>query len=785
VGAINNTTLDAALAYAAGGLSVIPIKRDGSKAPAVGTWKQYQKRLPTEAELREWFDGPDPPGIAIVGGDVSGGLETIDFDKMADSIYPKWCELVEAERPGLTARLCVVRTPRPGFHVRYRCAEAPIPGNCKLAVDPSLPANDRTLIETRGQGGYALAPGGPPECHETGRTYEHVAGPDLTHLEATSADDREVLWRCARSFDREPAAEAATQTGANSAGLRPGDDFNRRGPDWEEILTDWTVAQKVTGGGRYWRRPGKEKGWSATTGVCTSKDGVDLFACFSENAAPFRGASGGRPCSCYSKFAAYTVLNHAGDFQAAAKELARQGYGEQDAKFTTNGVARRHERNGQAGGRAHDDPVPPAGDATPDAPPWPAPLAEEAFHGLAGRIVRTIEPASEADPAALLAQVLVSFGNAVGRAAHFAVEGDRHHGNEFVVLVGKTSKARKGTSWGRVYRLFQDAEQQWADERVQTGLSSGEGLIWAVRDPIYKRERIKERGEAARYEEVEADPGIADKRLLVYEPEFANVLKQTERQGNTLSAVLRVAWDGRDLRSMTKNSPARATGAHVSMVGHITADELRRYLTQTETANGFGNRHLWVCADRSKLLPEGGFIDPTAMAALRDELIEALAFAPSAGDVRRDEDARAVWRDIYGQLSESKPGLAGALLARGEAHVMRLALLYALLDRSPLIGAAHLLAALAFWEYVERSVYHVFGDSLGDPIADELLGLLRCCPAGLTRTDIRDYFQRNASASRIGRALGLLLQHRLARREAVQTGGRPSERWYAVGRKGG
>ena len=156
-------------------------------------------------------------------------------------------------------------------------------------------------------------------------------------------------------------------------------------------------------------------------------------------------------------------------------------------------------------------------------------------------------------------KLVVGFGNIIGRATHFTVESDRHHGNEFVVLVGKTSKARKGTSWGRVNRLLEEAEQQWAEERVQTGLSSGEGLIWAVRDPIVKRERIKEKGEV-RYEEVEADPGVADKRLLVYEPEFANVLKQTERQGNTLSAILRNAWDGRNLRSMTKNSPARATG---------------------------------------------------------------------------------------------------------------------------------------------------------------------------------------------------------------------------------
>src|SRR5262249_25659115 len=159
-------------------------------------------------------------------------------------------------------------------------------------------------------------------------------------------------------------------------------------------------------------------------------------------------------------------------------------------------------------------------------------------------------------------------------------------------------------------------------------------------------------------------------------------------------------------------------GAHVSLVGHITADELRRYLTATETANGFGNRHLFVCAERSKRLPEGGRVDPQQWAALRDELAEVLTFARTAGEGVRDEEARAMWRDVYGDLSEGRPGLAGALLARAEAHVMRLALLYALLDRSALICGPHLLAALALWEYCEQSVYFVFGDCLGDPVAD-------------------------------------------------------------------
>lgn len=412
--------------------------------------------------------------------------------------------------------------------------------------------------------------------------------------------------------------------------------------------------------------------------------------------------------------------------------------------------------------------------------PWPDSMAPEAFHGLAGDIVRALEPTSEADPAALLVQTLIGFGNIVGRTAHFSVEADRHFANEFIVLIGQTSKARKGTSWGQINRLLCAAEEQWAKERCQTGLSSGEGLIWAVRDPIQKRERIKEKGQPVRYEDVEADPGIEDKRLLVAEPEFAQVLKQTERQGNTLSAILRQAWESGDLRTLTKNNPARSTGAHVSLIGHITAEELRRYLSTTEAGNGFGNRMLWVCVRRSKSLPEGGRPPADILDALAGGLAEALAFAKSVGEMRRDAEAREIWHSVYSELSEGKPGLSGALLGRGEAHVMRLGMIYALLDRSSEIGGAHLLAALAVWDYVERSVRYVFGDTIGDPFADELLRLLRSAPQGLSRTDLRDYFGRNQSGERIARALGVLLQHGRARIERKETGGRPSERWFAT-----
>jgi hypothetical protein len=253
-----------------------------------------------------------------------------------------------------------------------------------------------------------------------------------------------------------------------------------------------------------------------------------------------------------------------------------------------------------------------------------------------------------------------------------------------------------------------------------------------------------------------------------------------ERQGNTLSVVLRQGWDGIDMRTLTKNSPAKATGAHVSLVGHITSDELRRYLTLTETANGTGNRHLWVCTQRSKKLPEGGTPNLEMMAALQNELAAAIAFARDVGEVRRDDDARSLWASIYGELSEGKPGLAGALLARSEAHVMRLAMLYTLMDCSPVIQGKHLLAGVALLEYIERSVHHIFGDSLGDPVADDILRVLRGCPDGATRNDLLNFFGRHQSSERIGRALGLLLQHRLVRRQRQETAGRPAERWFVA-----
>ena len=407
-----------------------------------------------------------------------------------------------------------------------------------------------------------------------------------------------------------------------------------------------------------------------------------------------------------------------------------------------------------------------AKDGVPD---WPAPLDDIAYEGVIGDLVTTIAPHTEADPAALLIQGLVAFGNAIGHRPHCRADGARHALNLFTCMVGLTAKGRKGTSWNRTRDLFDAADAGFCN-RIEHGLSSGEGLIYAVRD-----------GNGAN----EGDVGAADKRLLVVEGEFAHVIKNISRDGNVLSAVIREAWDAGNLRTLTKNTPTKATGAHISIIGHITRDELRRYFDATEAGNGFGNRFLWVCVKRSKVLPEGGDISAADCALLVNRLREAVVRARGVDELRRDEEARELWAQRYPELSEGEPGLLGSMTSRAEAQVMRLACLYALGDRSfksYVVSASHLRSALEVWRYCYDSARYIFGDSLGDATADAILAALRDSDEGLTRTDIRDLFGRNKSTREVSRALGTLQELGKAHKATIrdERGGRPTERWFSL-----
>lgn len=404
------------------------------------------------------------------------------------------------------------------------------------------------------------------------------------------------------------------------------------------------------------------------------------------------------------------------------------------------------------------------------------PLAEDALYGLAGRLVHAINPYTEADPVAILAHVLAAIGNLIGPGPHARVQHDRHPLRLNVALVGQSAKSRKGTAWSTPRSMFREIDPSWADTRVRSGLSSGEGVIYHVRDPVERQEPIKEKGRVVGYQPVVDDPGELDKRLLVVEPELASALKRMNQEANSLSAVLRQAWDSGDLATLTKNSPLRATGAHVSVIGHITEEEVRRYLTATEMANGFANRFCWLLVRRSKSLPEGAAVPDAELRPLIEELRRVVAASPGLGEIQRNAEARAVWAEVYPALSEGEEGLVGAILARAEAQVLRLSTLYAVLDTSTVVTPPHLMAALAFWQYAEASARCIFGGLLGVPMADIILGALRA-RGHMTRTEISERFHRHRTSHEIDAALRVLEEGGLARKRPEPTDGRSAEVW--------
>jgi hypothetical protein len=405
-------------------------------------------------------------------------------------------------------------------------------------------------------------------------------------------------------------------------------------------------------------------------------------------------------------------------------------------------------------------------------------LPSEAYYGLPGRVMRAIAPHTESHDAGILGSFLAGGGCLIGPRPYVYRDGQRHACNEFVLLVGKTGSGRKGSSSRRIDELFKyignidstkflshdmrEDEQSgmtWRDI-ILRGLGSGEGLVAALAE--------------------EEEDGEKEPRRMVFEQEFARCLKVMAREGSTLSEVLKAAWDSEPVHVRTKGSFLRADNSHVSILAHVTEADLTARLSQADLFNGFANRFLFLGTARARSLPFGGGEAP--LAPLVSRMREALLFLRT-GKMEFDEDAAWLWESvskggcgIYDLLSQTSPGLLGAVTDRAAAHVTRIALQYAVWDLSRMIEIPHLLAALAVWDYSEKTAAALFGRSTGDPIADTILERLQeVHPGWLTRKEIRDLFHRNAAPGRIPTALDLLEEEGLVDRRKEPTEGRFSE----------
>lgn len=416
-------------------------------------------------------------------------------------------------------------------------------------------------------------------------------------------------------------------------------------------------------------------------------------------------------------------------------------------------------------------------------------LNECALHGPAGRFVEAVLPETEASAAPLLLQYLTLFGNVIDHRPYFRAGADEHYTNLYTLLVGPTSSGAKGTSYGFAKDIvLTAADEAWSEHAIASGLSTAEGLIYRVRDPVYgdAGPQVADVGNGIKKVSLgEAlDKGAEDKRLMVVEREFSSVLRRSNNRESTLSAQLRNAWDGDVLGTLTRNNSMQAHNAHISLIGHITPEELTRDFDKTELFNGFLNRVLVVWSERSKLLPSGGRLDSRARAELVRETREAIAFARSVRhEVRRTDAAEERWTELYPELTRELPGLLGAAAARRHTHVMKLALLYALLDQQDEIDVEHVEAGLAAWKYCEDSLRELFGESTGDRLADKIVAALQqAAPEASSLKQLRDATGRNYSAAEMAAALKKLVRLGLVEQVPSAKGarGRPAERWRAT-----
>lgn len=412
-----------------------------------------------------------------------------------------------------------------------------------------------------------------------------------------------------------------------------------------------------------------------------------------------------------------------------------------------------------------------------DPESWPV-LAEEAIYGdLINAFLPAASEHSEADPAAVLMTFLARFSAEVGNVPFMYVGDGKHHVNLLTAISGTTGGGRKGTSATPVKRLFKIGSTDYIPATVTPGpLSSGEGIIFAVRDPVMKWKTDKKSGAG---EWVADDPGVEDKRLFVLSEELGSAFRAMEREGNTLSTIIRQIYDSGDLAPLTKSNKITATGAHISVVGHITFFELNRLLDTNEIHNGLINRFLWTCSKRQKIVPFPKPIPNDDLIRMRNQLRDILDFSRTVTEMKFSDESRIMWANVYPGLSRQRDGLIGDILVRAPGHVTRLSMLYALLDKTAIIYPCHIEAAMALWSYCEQSARYIFeSQATGDPLQNRILLALSDGPK--TATEISNSLGRNIRAKEINGAIKALIEQCRVEMVIEKGNGRPSKKYKVL-----
>lgn len=384
------------------------------------------------------------------------------------------------------------------------------------------------------------------------------------------------------------------------------------------------------------------------------------------------------------------------------------------------------------------------------------------LYGLVGEIAKAGSDTTEANPYAVAASAIAYLACAVGRGAYMPVGNTWHHPRVFMLHVGRSGEGRKGDAVSLIKRIAHRVGEISKDNAPQIhsgGLSSREGMVYLIHD--------------AYNEGKDEVPAVLDKRLLVIESEFVNVLSQAKRDGNTLSAALRDCWDGVSLKPATKTNRMWATDPHVNLLCAITKAELVSSMASRDLTNGFANRFLPYWAERTRLLPFPKATPTAEVDRLAGKVIDVLKFCEADrwaenDNLRVDLSPEAVrrWTELYkGELNDRSHGeRINALIERRAPMLLRLAMLFALTDCTATVGEHHIDAALAWIRYSTESVKFIFGSAADEAEVEEVNDtagkILQFIGQNkrVTRKQItRDCFKGHASKDRLDAALDELL----------------------------
>jgi len=361
-------------------------------------------------------------------------------------------------------------------------------------------------------------------------------------------------------------------------------------------------------------------------------------------------------------------------------------------------------------------------------------LSPLALYGPIGTLVEKVAPFTEAHPAPILLHLLIGCGNMFGRGPFFMTNSTAQRTNLYGITIGSSAIARKGCAWEASKRLLAAVDPLWVKHNIRSGLGSGEGVVTALQDT--------------------GDPAIddiADKRLLLREGEFSQVLQAMKRGGNSVSTVIRNGWDSDTLATMTKK-PITASNCHFSMLCDVTREELA-YLGKRENTNGFANRYLWCFSTMTRLLPLAKPIDLSLVEYELEQMKGAVKLTQmlDSFEMTRTPEADEYYCEIYRDLVYRPEGIWGSVTHRAATQIVRISMIFTILDRTTEIGLPQMIAAKAVWDYCDQSARWAFeGNAFGEHaqrILEQLAG------GEMTQTQLHDLFHRHPNKKVINQAL--------------------------------